>query len=203
MNFIATGSSLTGLEAELVYKLKICYMDIMLEDKVNDCDNWFVNAIQDAVFQGNQALQSLFSDNANTQYQIDTDNTVYAKFMQHIEPLVSSGFQLANSIQNIFNTTTDLVGILLPFILQIMQICDEDVGVFVGVAIIIAQLIVQYLADQDSKRKEKEMQKSIEFICRSNLAYLQQLTEKDNENKEIIQQCIEANSNMLNTINEE
>lgn len=194
MNLVVTEPSLIGLEAELVYKLKICYLDIFLEDKVNDCDNWFINAIQDSVLQGNQELHNLFTDNADTQYRTDTDNTIYSKFMQHIEPLINSVFQLANSIQNRFNASTDLVGILSPFILQKMQICNEDVGVFIGVGVIIAQLIVQRLAEQEIKKREKEMHNSIESICHSNLIYLHQLAEKNSENKEIIEQCIDANN---------
>ncbi len=203
MDFIATAPSLTDLEFELVYKLKKCYIDIFFEDKVNDCENWFINAIKDSILQGNQALHNLFTDNANCEYHTNKDDVIFTKFMQHIEPLVGRAFQIANVIQNIFNSTTDLVGILLPFILQKMQICNEDVGIFVGVAILIAQLIVQQLAEQDAKRKEKTMETSIESICRSNITYLQQLAEMDNENKEVIQKCIEANSNMLNTIYKE
>ena len=75
-----------------------------------------------------------------------------------------------------------------------MQICNEDVGVFIGVGVIIAQLIVQRLAEQEIKKREKEMHNSIESICRSNLIYLHQLAEKNSENKEIIEQCIDANN---------
>lgn len=184
----------------LVYQLKICYMDIYLEDKVTQLDNWFVIAITEAVQEGNEALDMLFLENPVIQYSTDTDETICRRFLHSVEKLVYNAAEILCYIQHRYEVTTDLVNIILPYILSKTGICEEEIGTFISLGIFLSRVAISKIADIKETEEKEKINSAIKNMCESNIDFLTHSI--NDENKNLLEKCEQANRAILQLIKE-
>lgn len=187
---------------KIVYEIKQCYMQIYLEDQVSEVDNWFVQAITVAVQNGNAALHEKFAKNPYVSFSTDEDGVVFQSFSKQIGNLLCDVTEWVYDYHQVFGYSIDIVGIMLPYVLEKIGITYSEVGVFVPLALLIVQMAVDNVVHQKNIIQEKKKERAFRKFMQKNLDVLSRVRSDNEEVQNAITEAKKANEKLLSLLTE-
>lgn len=190
------------LSNKIAFELKMCYMQIYLDEKISQTDNWFIHAMTNAVLAGNTELRNKFSANPNMAYMANEDKTICDTFLSDIRHFLQDAANWVYEYHQAFGYSIDTASILLPYILEKIGITYTEVGVFIPLALLIVKIVSDIMVEQRDIPREKKTERAFRKMLTKNIELMNHIEVNSIEAKEALDEAIKANEKMLELMKE-
>lgn len=163
---------------ELSIELKQIYYSAIIEQEYELSNKTFIETISEVIEQNNETLHSFTMMNSEASFSIDFDEELVLNFLKKIDFILQDISETAYKFNEKFQNSCDIMAIIVPYALGKMNVTNDDVLLFLGLAIGISKIVVRTISDKyDKFKNEKNQNKELQDICLLNLELLENLKE--------------------------
>lgn len=182
---------------DISYELKQIYYSIVVEQEFEIFNNVFVDTISEVVDENNKLLQNFTVINKNSSYSINFDKELVHNFFNRINNLLQDIGKVIYKCNDKFQNTSDIMAIIVPYILGKIAVSNDELLLFIGLAIGIGKIAIGTFAKKYEKCiDEKTTNDELKDICNMNLEIL-----KNADKTEEIQKYTENLNEILEKLN--
>lgn len=195
MKIVMTENEIKGLS----YELKQIYYAIVIEQEFEFPNNVYVDIISEVVEENNKLLQEFTIAHNDSSYSINFDEELVQNFFNRIDNLLQDIGKVVYKFNEKFQNTSDIMAIIVPYIVGKICVSNDEILLFIGLAIGISKIAIGTFTNKYEKYiDEKTINDDLKDICIMNLEVL-----KKAEKTEEIQKYTEDLNKILEKLNNE
>lgn len=195
MKIVMTENEIKGLS----YELKQIYYAIVIEQEFEFPNNVYVDIISEVVEENNKLLQEFTIAHNDSSYSINFDEELVQNFFNRIDNLLQDIGKVVYKFNEKFQNTSDIMAIIVPYIVWKICVSNDEILLFIGLAIGISKIAIGTFTNKYEKYiDEKTTNDDLKDICIMNLEVL-----KKAEKTEEIQKYTEDLNKILEKLNNE
>ena len=126
----------------------------------------------------NELDKAFFAENKGVAFAHDTHNELTERFLAKIKNIMNDVYDTVSKVATTYTNVTDIMAVTVPYVLLKFGVDNQEVGLFVGLGILVSQIIVERIAE----KKEKESKVNItDFrqLVKINKEYLDSISEEN------------------------
>lgn len=182
---------------DISYELKLIYYSIVIEQEFEVSNNVFADTISEVVEENNKLLHDFTVVNKESSFSISFDKELVHNFFNRIDNLLQDIGKVIFKCNDKFQNTSDIMAIIVPYILGKIAVSNDELLLFIGLAIGIGKIAVGTFANKYEKCiDEKTKNDELKDICIMNLEIL-----KNVDQTEEIQKYTEGLNEILEKLN--
>lgn len=185
-------------EISLANSLKTIYYCAFIEDEFSD-DSGLLETIQVLVEDSIRCQKEIFNANPEVSYRISSTKQLAEAFFKKYSEILDNAETIAYSINNKVGYSTDIASIICPYVLCQMGVTSENVSFYIGLGMVIANIICDMLAKKQEDKiatQDKLENEEIKKICQEMKKYLDNSTNTQGSKEESIQQLQDSIENI-------
>lgn len=184
---------------DISYELKQIYYAIAIEQELEISNNVYVDIIFEVVEGNNKSLQEFNMLHNDSSYFINFDEQLVQNFFNRIDNLLRDIGKVVYKFNEKFQNTSDIMAIIVPYILGKISVSNDEVLLFIGLAIGIGKIAIGTFANRyEEYIDEKTINDELKDICIMNLEVL-----KNADKTEEIQRYTEDLNRILEKLDNE
>ncbi len=181
---------------DISYELKQIYYSIVIEQEFEMSNNVFADTVLEVVERNNKLLQDFTVSNKGSSFSINFDEELVHNFFNRIDNLLQDIRKVIYKCNDKFQNTSDIMAIVVPYILGKIAASNDALPLFIALAIGIGKIAVGTFANKYEKSiVEKTTNDELKNICIMNLEIL-----KNVDQTEEIQKYAEGLNQILPTL---
>lgn len=183
MNIIITNDEINNIS----YQLKQIYYAVEIEQEYQLTNNTIIDMISEVIEHNNELLQQFIEMNPESSYSVNFNEELVRAFFDKIENILQDVNNVVYKFNVMFQNTSDIMAIIVPYILGKMCVTNDEMLLFVGLAIEISKIVISSFANKQEKNDEKVIVDELKNICLTNLEVLKNVSETKEVQKYIEQ----------------
>lgn len=158
-------SVLKSEEVLIANTLKNIYYISAIEDEHDD-DSILLKDIITLVEESIAKQKNAFDHSSGYSFFLPSTHDLANAFLEKYHAILSKTEDFAYSINSRFGYITDLTSVVAPYFLYQVGITDENISFYLGLGLVIANIICDRLAGKKEEKNAKLSEKNIKTICR-------------------------------------
>lgn len=186
-------------EISLANSLKEIYYETVIEEMHEDS----LTLLQEIISMVDISIknqQNLFEKNPEFSYRISSTHDLSRAFLEKYKSAFNKIEKFAYSIDEHFGHIVDIESVVCPYVLYQLGVTDENISFYIGLGMVIANIVCNTLAKNEEKRIEKEEKKQTIFLCISMKHLLEDSKRyiETEESKQQIEQSLDEINKIIN-----
>ncbi len=151
-------------EVMLANTLKNIYYICVVEDEHDD-DSILLKDIVSMVENSIEKQKDAFDHSSGVSFFFPSTHDLAYKFLEKYHAGLSKTEDFAYSINSRFGYITDLASVVAPYFLYQAGITDENISFYIGLGLVVANIICDRLASKKEEKNAKLSEKNVKTIC--------------------------------------
>lgn len=144
-------------EQELAIELKDIYSGIIFDGTIVDDGSELKKLIIDIVDENNKLTKKLFDENPESSFLFDGSAQLIKAFLGKFSSLINDGVDIARRVSFSSDNTIDITTTVLPFVITRLGIANNEVGIFLSLALCMTKIILSKSERNHKKSNEKKL----------------------------------------------
>ena len=136
---------------DISYELKQIYYSIVIEQEFEMSNNVFADTVLEVVERNNKLLQDFTVSNKGSSFSINFDEELVHNFFNRIDNLLQDIRKVIYKCNDKFQNTSDIMAIVVPYILGKIAASNDALPLFIALAIGIGKIAVGTFANKYEK----------------------------------------------------
>lgn len=102
------------------------------------------------------SVQKIRANNPTLAYRISSTRELAEEFLKKYNTIINKSMDYAYSINRRFGHTIDIVSVVCPYVMYLLEITDETYSFYIGLGLAISNIICDALSAEKEKRLEAE-----------------------------------------------
>lgn len=151
-------------EVMLANTLNNIYYICVVEDEHDDCSILLKDIV--ALVENNiEKQKDAFDYSSGISLFFPSTHDLAYNFLEKYHAVLSKTEDFAYSINSRFGYITDLASVVAPYFLYRAGITDENISFYIGLGLVVANIICDRLASKKEEENTKLNEKNVKIIC--------------------------------------
>jgi hypothetical protein len=150
------------------------YEAVVFDGKVLISDYKITTIAVEVVELQNEADKAFFAEHKGVSFAYDSSEELAARFLAKTEDIFDDVGKAMAKISTAYSNVSDVLAITVPYVLLKFGVGNQEVGLFVGLGILISQIVIQHIAEKHDKKTQVSKADLLKLI-EVNKAFLEKI----------------------------